>query len=647
MAKRVISLFALGASITNVLADTCPDYTEFFNTMQCVECTLMTPVEEAGINADAAYYGDRTITESVCQEIAQHNDKTFGIADLLPGPYGCIFDADSNEYLYNTDSNNIGVTCASNDFPTLNCVHKNQGFAFYGNDKTQAHECDCKSYASINNLAFELVSQDERDNKPPYCSYDFQSSKVLYNPNHLSAVDCAGTCILVTDFNSEGSGGGSLRSLGEDCEDSGQCASNFCPPETHKCTESPGAPLNSECTDNNDCESGLCDSATDTCKMSNTGTCANNDDCATGNCDSGSCALQVDGGSCNAPEDCQSNQCISYFCQALSGVQEYCFDNSNCQSGLVCQDSKCKAQTGGSCAHPNDCATGNCESGECAAAVTTEAPTEVTTEAPNEAPTPAPSESKNAASIADEANVHTKTDPGKMDVDKWNILCEAGKFLNNNGTALSCQTCDETTFKDSYTSVNIDGVEDHLKHHKCCLFPSQVVCVEMMKRYKEACSSDCGSGGGGSGGQCVPNAEWLGSQQIKDAMDDTNCFLIDNENDCKTQRHEIGVDQNGVPQYAIGNDQLEYYCWWSTASPEQPNNNCEATPSTPTYCNAASTRHLESLISNFDSNSITDLDNFCGSLDPDTCNDYSAQGGGYGTSSADGNTRASCCQVVA
>ena len=98
---------------------------------------------------------------------------------------------------------------------------------------------------------------------------------------------------------------------------------------------------------------------------------------------------------------------------------------------------------------------------------------------------------QNQQSINDEANVHTKTDLGKMDVDKWNILCEAGYYLHNNGTTLSCQECNEDTFKDSYTSVNIDDTPEHLKHHKCCLFPSQVVCIEMMKRYKEACVTTC------------------------------------------------------------------------------------------------------------------------------------------------------------
>ena len=73
----------------------------------------------------------------------------------------------------------------------------------------------------------------------------------------------------------------------------------------------------------------------------------------------------------------------------------------------------------------------------------------------------------------------------------YNEILLIDNDLHNYGDNLSCQECDEDVFEGSYTNVNIDNAPDHLKHHKFCLFPSQVVCIEMMKRYKGACVTTC------------------------------------------------------------------------------------------------------------------------------------------------------------
>ena len=245
----------------------------------------------------------------------------------------------------------------------------------------------------------------------------------------------------------------------------------------------------------------------------------------------------------------------------------------------------------------------------------------------------------NQESVDNEAIVNTKVDPGLINGTEWDIVCEPGKFLNNDGTSLSCKQCSKNIFRSSYASVNIDGAPDHLKHHKCCSFPTQVVCMEMMKQYKDAC--DDATACSNYGGQCVPSAEWLGGKTIDDAMKVKNCFNFTDKTSCEGAQHTVN-----------GNDGSDTYCWWSTASPTQQNNKCKENPSTPLYCGTQSNGQtnsysLKTIIGNYPSGSITNVDQFCKSLDPNTCNDYSAQGGGYGTGGSSGGTNSACCQVVA
>jgi len=244
----------------------------------------------------------------------------------------------------------------------------------------------------------------------------------------------------------------------------------------------------------------------------------------------------------------------------------------------------------------------------------------------------------NQESVDNEAIVNTKVDPGLINGTEWDTICQAGYFLNNDGTSLSCKQCSKNTFRSSYASVNIDGAPDHLKHHKCCSFPTQVVCMEMMKQYKDAC--DDATACSNYGGQCVPSAEWLGDKKIDDAMKANNCFNFTDKTSCETAPH---TDDNG--DAVNGNDGTNTYCWWSTASPTQQNNKCKENPSTPKYCGTQPDQttniySLKTIIGNYPSGSITNVDQFCKSLDADTCADYSNGSGGYGGANND------CCQVI-
>lgn len=124
-------------------------------------------------------------------------------------------------------------------------------------------------------------------------------------------------------------------------------------------------------------------------------------------------------------------------------------------------------------------------------------------------------------------------------------------------------------------------------------------------------------------GQCVPRDEWLGDGTIHLAMSNLNCFTLGDQNSCEAARYPNAAN----PHMGLSGD--GQYCMWNTGV------SAGCTESTPTaaYCKSDSDARLGKILTNHNSG-FNNLQEFCQSLDADTCNAYSANHvGGYGTPS--------------
>jgi len=173
---------------------------------------------------------------------------------------------------------------------------------------------------------------------------------------------------------------------------------------------------------------------------------------------------------------------------------------------------------------------------------------------------------------------------------------------------------------------------------KCCPNDSKDGCAALKTAYENCVAgTTCEAA---PAGQCVPRDEWLGDGRIHYAMGVLNCFTLGDQQSCEAARVTcpdaetcVQPDQNNLYMGLSGDGQ---YCMWNTGV------SAGCTESTPTaeYCKSDSDAKLGKILSNYNSG-FGSLQEFCQSLDADTCNVYSMNHGGDGGYATAGNA---CCE---
>ena len=198
---------------------------------------------------------------------------------------------------------------------------------------------------------------DAAGNIRPACLRTGQSCSLHDNPAHTPC--CSGVCDPVTQQ--------CRLTQNSSCLDDPDCVSGtVCRPNPAglgaRCL--PPGGLGAKCAEHDDCASGFCDPYTHTCTnhcTGNTGACSANAQCCSGICDalSHTCIAHLLplGAACAANEDCATGICRGGTCQVAGVAGQVCDENADCASGYLCAGAgpSCCAALGTTCVSNGDC----------------------------------------------------------------------------------------------------------------------------------------------------------------------------------------------------------------------------------------------------------------------------------------------------
>ena len=244
----------------------------------------------------------------------------------------CMYGCDSGDTIVFGQANDVGDTTAGDK----DGVDKTDGC-----EKGQKY-VDGKCYDISNYCEMDSDCRDGYICKSNVCTKKTSSSAIASCSDHKkngdeADVDCGGSC------------GGCAVNM--HCNANADCMSNRCDGGICKAVEQcAGGSCDVEVAP---CADGSCDVEVDLCKDGKRSGNESDVDCG------GSCALCVDGKSCNSGADCESGMCDGVCVSCSDGIH-----NGN-EADVDCGGACGKCADGAKCNSKEDCASGFCDGNMC------------------------------------------------------------------------------------------------------------------------------------------------------------------------------------------------------------------------------------------------------------------------------------------